>query len=169
MIEEEKVLRPESQITPARRLLPALESRKEAVNAVLAGGTASGIGLGFSMASALAVFGPASLLIGLGSVFVAGAGLVYTGRAGRHLLRFGADGSAVGFISAGILGLLGATWPILTGLGMAGFWQVPMWLRQFLGATTLGLSLFVVFYVLRIVAQWVTGETDEIEDRLDPA
>jgi len=97
--------------------------------------------------------------VGLGSVLIAGAGLVFAGFAARHLLRFGSRGSAVGFLSAGALGTLVATWPILAALG--GEQRLPIWVRQLFGMSVLGLSLIVLFFVLRVVVRWSVSHWSE--------
>ena len=134
------------------------QSRGRAVNAVIRGGAAAGLGFGAVFASSLGVFGSASLLVGLGAALVAGTGLVWVGRAARHLLRFGSKGSAIGFVSAGALGVVAATWPATVVLRGMGIWSAPMWLRHFLGVSLLGLSMVVLFFVLRLVANWVMAE-----------
>lgn len=136
-------------------------SRGRAVNAVIRGGAAAALGFGTVFASSHGVFGSASLLVGLGAALVAGAGLVWVGRAARHLLRFGSKRGAIGLLSAGALGIVAATWPVTVVLRRTGTWSAPMWLREFLGMSLLGLSMVVLFFVLRLVANWVMTEWKE--------
>jgi hypothetical protein len=137
------------------------ESRESAVNAVIRGGATVVLGFGGTFASTYGLFGSASLLVGLGSVLIAGAGLVYAGWAARHLLRFGSRSSAVGFLSGGALGILVATWPILAALG--GEQRLPIWFKQLFGRSVLGLSLIVLFFVLRVVVRWSISRWNEAD------
>ncbi len=163
MTQREVATVPETAIVTKASGHSIFGSRESAVNAVIHGGATAALGFGGTIASAYLLFGPASLLVGLGATFIAGAGLVYVGRAARHLLRFGSRSSAVGFLSAGALGVLAATWPILAGLGISGIWQAPMWFRQFFGISFLGLSLFVLFFVLRVVVLWAMSDGSEAD------
>ncbi len=136
-------------------------SRSKAVNAVIRGGATAGLGFGTILAANYGLFGSATVLVGLGAAVVAGAGLIWVGQAAHHLLRFGTKGSAVGLFSAGALGALAATWPLLFVLNGTGLWIVPMWLRQLFGMSFLGLSMIVLFFVLRVVADWAITEWRE--------
>lgn len=146
-----------------------VESRNSAVNAVIGGGTVAGIGIGIAFGAAFGVFGPLSPLIALGGALVGGTGLVYLSRAARHLARFGAPRAAVAFVSAGVLGSMGAAWPILHGLAKTGIWSAPMWLRSGMGFTTMALSLVVLFLVLRTVIHWAIEGAGGTSDSEEPA
>ncbi|MGD2123168.1 MAG: hypothetical protein PVJ76_15560 [Gemmatimonadota bacterium] len=144
-------------------------SRQSAVNAVFRGGTTAVLALGATYASVSFLPSPFSILVALGTTFVAGAGLVELGRAARHLLRFGSRLPALALLSAGGFGALALTWSVLMGMQSVGLLNVPMALRQLLGAASMGTGVLLVLSVLGIVLQWAFSPRLDADPEADGA
>jgi hypothetical protein len=140
-----------------------VRSRERSVSAIIHGSAAAAAGFGAVIASAHGLFGQSSPYVALAASLIGGGGLLYVGRAARHLLRFGSRRSAIGFGSAAALGTLAVLWPFEILLARLGVGLPPMWFRQLSGIGFLGLALVTLFFVLRTIARMVMPDITNVD------